>query len=322
MKAYRLLIFVVLSTGLLLSACASTEVVKTVDVAVDKDNYGIAAEGARQEAPQVSPGLVSDEAMGSGSLDGTSNSMERMVIMNASLSIVVDDPAASMDIITRMASEMGGYVVGSHLYMANYQGIESPEAVVTIRVPAERLTEAMSRVKGMVKDAKLDIRNEVVSGTDVTQEYTDLASRLRNLEATETQLLEIQKAATTTEEIMMVFNQITQVRENIEVIKGQMQYYEESARLSSISVTLVASIKVEPITVAGWQPEGIAGAALQALVDAGKWLVEQLIWLVLYVLPIALVIGIPLFFIIRAYRRRARKAASARQVLPPAQPQQ
>lgn len=328
-KAYRLFIFVVLSATLLLSACASAQNATTSST-TNKDVYGYAAEGGNLNQPALAPSVNrAQDEVATGSKPG---SQERMVITNASLSVVVEDPAASMDLVSNMATEMGGYVVTSSLYLTfSSQGDEVPEATITIRVPSERLTEAMNRIKALVKDAKLDIRNEQVSGQDVTQEYTDMGSRLRNLEATETQLLEIQSAATTTEEIMMVFNQITSIREQIEVLKGQMQYYEEASSLSSLSVTLIAHVVVEPVTVAGWQPEGIARDALQALVDAGKWLVEQLIWLVLYVLPIVLVIGIPAFFILRAVRRQARKSAAARPQpqyppyppagAPPAQPQ-
>ena len=44
------------------------------------------------------------------------------------------------------------------------------------------------------------------------------------------------------------------IREQIEVIKGQMKYYEESARLSMVSVELIANEAVQPLTIGGWQP--------------------------------------------------------------------
>ena len=47
-------------------------------------------------------------------------------------------------------------------------------------------------------------------------------------------------SATKTEDVMNVFNQLTQVREQIEVIKGQIKYYEESAALSAINVQIMA----------------------------------------------------------------------------------
>jgi len=325
MKSTRWFIFVVLAASLMLAACAPALSGSASDESLD--NYGYASEGEKASSPQEAPGTTRQDYSAEeqdGTLGGSQpGSTLRMVIMNASLEIVVEDPTASLEVINDMATEMGGYVVSSSLYKTyTRNGDEAPEGTITIRVPSERLTEALDRIKGLVKDGKLDVRNEQVSGQDVTQEYTDMASRLRNLEATEQQLLKIQEAATTTEEIMMVFNQITQVRGEIEIIKGQMKYYEESARLSSVTVKLVAQAKVEPVTVAGWKPEGVAAEALQALVDAGKWLVEQLIWFGLYLLPILLVIGVPAFFIWRAVRNRMRKNAAARSTLPQAYPPQ
>mgnify|MGYP002476263842 CR=1 FL=1 len=53
--------------------------------------------------------------------------------------------------------------------------------------------------------------------------------------------------------------------------------------------------------------------ALEALVKFGKGLVNFLIWLGLYVLPIVLVIGLPIFFLVRWLMRRskARKQTAA-----------
>jgi len=42
--------------------------------------------------------------------------IERIVIKNANLTIVVDDPSLTLDEITRMTEEMGGYVVLANLY--------------------------------------------------------------------------------------------------------------------------------------------------------------------------------------------------------------
>ena len=40
-------------------------------------------------------------------------------------------------------------------------------------------------------------------------------------------------SANRTEDVLNVFDQLTRVRGEIEVIKGQIQYFEESARLSA-----------------------------------------------------------------------------------------
>jgi hypothetical protein len=77
-------------------------------------------------------------------------------------------------------------------------------------------------------------------------------------------------SANRTEDVLNVYNQLTQVREQIEVTKGQIQYYEQSAALSSISVELVPDASVQPLTIAGWEPGGVAKEALQALITGLK----------------------------------------------------
>ena len=234
----------------------------------------------------------------------TEISAERMVIQNADLSIIAKDPAQSMDEIGKMAESMGGFIVESYLYQQTLNsGAQVPHATITIRVPAEKLEEALSQIKA----GAVEVESANISGQDVTSQYTDLASRLRNLEAAEAQLQEIMDEANRTEDVLDVFNELVAVREQIEVIKGQMKYYEEAVALSKISVTITADEAVQPIQLGGWQPAGVAKEAIEALIQTLQFLVNVGIWVVLCVLPIGLLIGLPLFFIVRAVRKR-RKA--------------
>ncbi len=214
----------------------------------------------------------------------------RMVIKNASLSIVVEDPSASLDMISFMAESLGGYVVSSNLFRAQLDsGLEYPEASVTIRVPAEKLDQALSEIKSGAGE----VLSENVSGQDVTQEYTDLESRLRNLERAEDQLAEILEASYNTEDVLSVYNRLVEIREQIEVIKGQMKYYEQSAAMSSISVYIQANEAVQPLKIGNWQPVGVAKKAIQALINTLKSLANALIWIGLYILPVALILFFP-----------------------------
>ncbi len=242
--------------------------------------------------------------------------VERIVIKNASLSIVVTNPDEAMETIGKMAEEMGGFIVSANLYQARLDGgLQVPRATITIRVPADRLDEALSNVEIL---SELPVENKTIQSQDVTSEYTDLQSRLRNLEAAEAQLTKIMEDAYKTEDVLSVFEQLKQVREQIEVTQGQIQYYDQSARLSSINVDISSKAAVEPLTIGGWQPAGIARDAVQALINAMQFLVNAAIWLVLFVLPVLLVVLTPPFLIVLALlrwraRRKARAQASAPQ---------
>ena len=233
---------------------------------------------------------------------------ERIVIQTASLSIIVENPTEAVDKISQMAESMGGFVVTSNIYKSiNSRGDEFPAANITIRVPAEKLNEALQQIKALVSDADIDIKNEEISGQDVTSEVTDLESRLRNLRAAEKQLLEIMENATDSEDVIAVFRELTNVREEIELLEGQLKYYRESARLSAINVYLQAKASIEPITIGGWQPGVEVQRAIQALVEGGKFIVNALIWLVLFVFPLLAVIGLPIYFIVKAVRKHQLK---------------
>ncbi len=259
-------------------------------------------------APPAAPGIekaMAEESAPSADYSGSDVSADRIVIKNANLSIVVTDPVISMEAISKLATGMGGFVVNSNLYKTTTNsGIEVPVANITIRVPVAQLDAALNQIKAMVDDKTVDILNEDVSGQDVTSEVTDLESRLRNLQAAEAQLLEIMDEATITEDVIMIFRELTTIRGEIEVIQGQIKYYRESASLSAISVYLQAKAAVEPITIAGWQPGVEVQKALQALVNGGKYLVNALIWLILFALPFLAVIFLPIFFIVKAIRKR------------------
>jgi hypothetical protein len=279
---------------------------------ISSDRSAIAIPGEAQ-----APGLGAVPAPTAGA--GGSNAavppgQERLVIQNANLSMVVKDPRVTMEKIQAMAKGMGGYLVSSNLYdTLSAQGEKLPQATIVVRVPAEKLDDALKQIKS---DA-LEPPTETRTGQDVTQDYVDLQSRLRNLQAEADQLTKIMNEATKTQDVLTVYNQLASVQEQIEVTKGQIQYYEQSAAFSEISTQLAAQESLTPIKVGGWTPQGALGRALQSLVNFFHGLVDFLIVFVVYWLPVLIVLAIPVaivYFIVRAIRRRRSKKA------PPADP--
>ncbi len=279
------------------------------------DTYGFIAPGmggapvAEQEllAPAPAPTAGYYDQTANAPVGGSgveASSVERMVIQNADLAIVVADVEGRMKEIGGMAKEMGGFVVSSNLYQSyTRDNIEVPEGQVTIRVPAERLEEALK----LIKEDVVEVQTETRSGQDVTAQYVDLKSRLKNLEAAEAQLDEIMKQATETEDVVNVFNQLVYYREQIELVKGQMKYYEEAAALSAISVRLIAEETIQPIEIAGWEPKGVARDAVQDLIYFYQDFVDFLIRFAIYTLPVWITIGIPLYLFFIGARALFRK---------------
>ncbi len=230
--------------------------------------------------------------------------VKRIVIQNADLSIVVADVQVRMKDIQVMADKMGGFVVSSNLYQRNANNnVPVPEAQITIRVPVEKLEDALTQIK---KDV-VEVRNETRTGQDVTAEYVDLQSRLKNYEAAEAQLEKILETATETQDVVSIFNQLVYYREQIELVKGQIKYYDEAAALSAISVSIVAEATIQPLVIGKWEPKGVALEAVQDLIDFLKGFVEFLIRFVIYTLPVWIMIGVPLYLVFIGARALFRK---------------
>jgi len=302
-------IFIMMIGALVLAACgvfgASRSIKPELPVGIVEPGY--ANEGAPAEMEMPAPAAPMPTAVyvdsSKGDMAGQPPSQERLVIQNADLAIVVTNPETKMAAIAKMAEQMGGFVVSSNLSQIPIQGGTATEANVVVRVPALKLEEALTRIKS---DA-VDVQTETRSGQDVTQEYVDLGSRLKNLEAAEAQLTKIMEEANKTEDVLNVFNQLVYYREQIEVVKGQIQYYEQASALSAISVRLIAEETVKPIEIGGWKPQGVANEAIQNLIYFSQGFVDFLIRFVLYILPVLILIGLPIYLIFLGIRAVVRK---------------
>ncbi len=298
----------VVITALILAACGSSTGYQPASL-----QGGALLPSVEMEAPASAPMEAGmDKAAQANSASGVEASgIERIVLKNAQISVVVTDVEGRMKNIQVMAQQMGGFVVSSNLYQSYASNNENvPEAQVVIRVPAEKLDDALEQIK---KDV-VEVKNETSSGEDVTAQYVDLKSRLKNLEAAEAQLEDIMKSATATEDVVNIFNQLTAYREQIEVVKGQINYYDEAAALSSITVTILAEEKEKPIEIGGWKPSGVAKDAIQDLIYFFQGFVNFLIRFVIYTLPVWIMIGFPLYLIFIGGRAIFRKTRGAKKV--------
>lgn len=286
---------------LLLTACSSGASYEAEAPAMDMDGGGFAV--GEEAAPMEARAY--DESISSQAVESTSGngSVERLVIKNANLSIAVEDPLTKMDQIMAMADEMGGFVVSSNLWYRTLEnGVEVPQGDVMIRVPSTLFDEALTEIKTGVGQ----VVNEGVSGQDVTQEYTDIQARINNLQSAEAELQRIMEEASKTEDVLSVYNRLIDIREQIEVLQGRAQYFEKSAAFSAISVSVMADEAVQPLSIGGWEPVGVAKDAIQALINTFKLIVNGLIWVLIFVVPLLLLLSV-IFLAGRGVYRRLFK---------------
>ncbi len=290
---------------LLLSACAAakTESPMSVEMPAADMEWGYDS-AANDIYSQEKPAAVSAETAETEESGG----QERMVIQTASLEVSVADTVEAMNATTALAKSMGGYVVSSNRYSdTTYNNVTYTRTSITIRVPAAKLEEAMQKIRELSADGKNGVLSESLSGQDVTSDFVDSSSRLRNLKAAEEQLVNLMENTDDLEATMSVFRELTNIRSEIEVLEGHIKFLQESSALSSISVNFVAEASLQPIEIGGWKPEGVAKDAIKNLIRMFQGLVDFLIRFGIQCLPFLIPLGVGLYFLIRAIKKSAAK---------------
>ena len=220
-----------------------------------------------------------------------SSADNRMIVRTGDISMVVEDIAESIDVISEMAVTLDGYVVQSRRWGEN----EDSRGVISVRIPTDRYDEAIDKLRCIA----IEVTSESTDSRDVTEEYTDLQSQLLNLEAAEEQYLTIMGKAEKVEDILQVQRELVNVRGQIERIQGQMLYLERTSSTSLIRVDLSVE---RTATVTGWRANDTLKSATRGVVRFGQFLADASIWLGIFCF-----VWIPPL-VIWLRRRRRRKA--------------
>ncbi len=226
----------------------------------------------------------------------------RMIVRTAEMRIVVADTTKTVDAVTKAVEAMGGFVSGSNVWREG----ELLRATLKLRVPADKLTSTLASIRTLA--TRVD--NETIASEDVSQEYIDLESQVRNLEATEAELRELlvvaRKNSRRASEVLEVHQQLTMIRGQIEQAKGRMRYLSQVTALSQISLDVMPDAMTKPVVEGQWQPFVVAKDAMRALVGSLQSIATVAIWFLLYVLPI---FGILALLIVALWKiaRRSRQ---------------
>ncbi len=220
---------------------------------------------------------------------------DRMIVRTGDMSLVVEDVTQASNEIAQLAVSFGGYVVSSSISGEE----EEMRGWISIRVPDEKFDQALTELRNLA----VRVKSENTSSQDVTEEYIDLEARLRNAEATEKQYLALLEKATDVEDILKIYESLSQVRQEIEQIKGQMQYLERTSSMSMISVSLEPQATAKPLVHAGWSALETLKSAVRGIVTFGQWLGILAIWLIIFIPVWGTILGIILW---RRHRRKIR----------------
>jgi hypothetical protein len=218
-----------------------------------------------------------------------SESSNRLIIQDTSLSLQVKDVSRQIKNIEDATKQLGGFLVNSNL--SKPEGAASGS--ITVRVPEAKRAEALSTFK---QDA-VKVVSESIYGTDVTDQYTDLEAQLAVLNKTKSKFEEILDKAYSVSDLMNVQQQLVNLQHQIDAVKGQQKYYEQSAKLSKVTIYLSTDELALPYAPTNeWRPAVVLKEAVRSLIGNIRGLGNLLIWGVVYSPLIAILIAIYLWY--------------------------
>jgi hypothetical protein len=269
-------------------------------------------------APEVSPStelpagdinlIAWQEADSSATADAVSGDQpapraERKIIYTASLDLYVEEFDPIPAEIETLAREHDAFIADSSIDTATGR---PRSGSWTIRVPVARYDSLLDAA------GKLgELQRRTADSREVTAEYYDLESRLRNKEREEARLLEhLEEATGTLEEILTVEKELARVRTEAEQVEGQLRLLKDLAALSTVTLNITeiqGYVPTESPTFATrigrtWTE------SLSGLQEAGQLLVIAVVALA----PWAIVVAVPVGVVILLVRlRRKRRMATA-----------
>lgn len=306
-------------TSVVIEAPPATEAPPEVGQRLDMVPQAPAAESAFdmpgfQQAPQPIPtaGIVYQTVPDVGSAPGQAAGVSRMILKNAEVNVMVEDSDVAIDRLTQIVGDVGGYIVSSRIWFQEYYGENYKYASITIGVPAAQFEVSLRRIRNLA----VRVLNETASGEDVTDQFVDLESRLRNLEATQERIKSFLEQAKTVDEALRINQELAAVEAQIEEVKGRMNYLNDRSAFSTITVTVSPQLPdIETATPtptptpAPWNPGDTLEDATHTLVSAYQGIVEFAIWLFVAVLPVIAPPVLLTWLIVKAVRRKPNKTS-------------
>jgi len=179
----------------------------------------------------------------------------RKVVKTANLGIRSKEVRESAARAQQAAADAGGSVLSSQVYRSE----DSVTAQLVLSVPSEEFERVLDEFRRLGEKVTTDS----ISGQDVTEEYVDLKSRERNLQAAEESLLRLYDRAENVEEALSIQRELTGVRGEIELVEGRIKYLDQHTAYSQITLD-IQPVTSPPPPEPSWDPGSVAERAWSA----------------------------------------------------------
>ena len=221
---------------------------------------------------------------------------ERKIVRNASLQVEVEDTELARKDVEEKVAFFKGHITNLNSYEVR-PGILSYN--LTVRVPAENLDMAMELFTTMgVK------KSESINERDITAQYTDTESRLRNLEVRRDRLRELMERKTDNlSDVLQIDRELSSVQNQIENFERTLKRHDTNVAFSTVNLSLQPEPQIGDFHTPEWTVKKSWKHSVNDLISSLKDIFDSGLRIIIFA-PIWIPILLVLWAIQRFIRRR------------------
>lgn len=223
--------------------------------------------------------------------------LNRKIIYNTSIGLVVQDYAKFESELPALVNAHGGFVASNNTNR-RYNDNQSGDWV--IRIPVAQYASFLGGIDAL---GFAENRNE--NAQDVTEEYVDIETRIKNKQALESRVLGIlEDRSGKLNDILEIERELSRVREEIERMEGRLRYLKE--RTSLATVTIRCREQQEYVPIAAPTLGSRLGQAFSGSISTMQFVAANVLVLFVAVLPWLVILAVGLWGLNRLAGKRIR----------------
>jgi len=222
-------------------------------------------------------------------------SLPRKVIYKGSIDLVADNLDVAASKLEAKVKQIGGYVAEGN--KAGDKGTIRT-ATWTVRIPSEKFDEFVNYVSELG-----ELQSNKRESQDVSEEFYDVAARLKNKKVEESRLIELLKQSRNQlSDVLTLEKELTRVREECEQIEGRLKFLANQTDLSTISITMREAKEFKPETSPTVQTQvgRTWTGSLDTLKQLGVGILLMIVAIAPWLVPFGLLAGIIMLIVKKA----------------------
>lgn len=247
-------------------------------------------------AASAENGAAMDTAASESTADFSAVRENAKLILSADLTLETQDYDGTCAALEQLTAEAGGYIESS----GNAGEKGSRTANYTLRVPQEKFETFFAQIGETCHVVSANRWSE-----DVTEQYTDIETRLATLQTKHERLLALLDQAAKMEDIISLENALAECEYEIDSLTGEKRHYDDLVGFSTFTVSLR---EVQTLTAVS-EGTGFGAQLAQAAKNGLGGLtvtVRGLILMLVTLWPVLVLLGIAggVFWRVQLYRKK------------------